>query len=120
MNSVGLATLRYGNGGETGLPGTSPSVASDRVLDATSLVPADALDAPTNVDMLVPWKFSIQRTAKRNWRSFINNTSWESLPRGRFSLDDAQSHSKLQDGSHVLDGCVGSPPVFVPALISCV
>jgi hypothetical protein len=48
-------------------------------LDATTLVPADAINAPSSVAYQVPWTFSIQRTNEQNWRAFINSTSWTPL-----------------------------------------
>ncbi|CAK5276517.1 unnamed protein product [Mycena citricolor] len=50
--------------------------------DEWTLRPGAGMQAlPTSRDTLtVPFKFSIQRTSARNWRSFMNNTSWEIPP----------------------------------------
>jgi len=104
MNPVGLGVLQYDIGVDVPLLPNSSSVSTTGSLDSKSLTPADILDAPIKADMLIPWKFSIQRTRARSWRSFINNTSWEPLPLGTFSAQNALSHSNLSDGNHLLAG----------------
>ncbi|KAJ7020710.1 multi-copper oxidase [Mycena alexandri] len=39
-----------------------------------------------DADLTIPFTFSIQRTHDQNWRSFINETSWEIPPPGEASL----------------------------------
>ncbi|TRM67458.1 multicopper oxidase-domain-containing protein [Schizophyllum amplum] len=55
-------------------------------LDPSTLVPADALDAPVTADALVHTKFSIQRIYTHEWRSFFDYMSWEALPEGQASM----------------------------------
>ncbi|KAJ7438384.1 multi-copper oxidase [Mycena galericulata] len=45
--------------------------------------PTSDFDTPT---LSLPFKFSIQRTHQQNWRSFVNDTSWEVPPEGEAAL----------------------------------
>ncbi|KIY65388.1 multicopper oxidase [Cylindrobasidium torrendii FP15055 ss-10] len=87
-----LGVLRYSSVSADNLPAhqsrssLSRSNIEARILDVEDLVPADAIDAPATADLTIPWIFSIQRTFVPNWRSFINHTAYEALPRGENSL----------------------------------
>lgn len=82
-------------------PGTGTSVTSD--LDTSSLIPADAIDAPASASITISWTFSIQRTWDQNWRTFINSTSWEPLGSGQATLESATAANALT-GSQSFDG----------------
>ncbi|KAF8911280.1 multi-copper oxidase [Mucidula mucida] len=66
-------------------PGTERGTAAQD-LNVHELVPADAVDAPSDISLAIPFTFSIQRTYLQNWRSFVNGTSWEILPHGQSTL----------------------------------
>ncbi|KAJ7627116.1 multi-copper oxidase [Roridomyces roridus] len=91
MQPEARAVLRYDSSvSNTSLPlpttrgGPPPSINSSTWWDALphfeewDLRPAASVSPPPNNDIVVlPFKFSIQRTHDQNWRSFINGTAWE-------------------------------------------
>lgn len=113
MNPTGLGILQYDVGLDVPVLPDSLHDSAGGELDSKSLIPAEALDAPSVADLLVPWTFSIQRTRARNWRSFVNNTSWEPLPSGHYSAQKWLNHSNLPDGSHLLAGYALITSLFV-------
>ncbi|KAJ7173241.1 multi-copper oxidase [Mycena filopes] len=77
------AILRYGN--SSALPTTQPDAPQQLpAFDEWALRPAAALTHPppaTNSTTLLPFAFSVRQNPY--WRSYINDTSWDSLPRSR-------------------------------------
>lgn len=93
MHSETLGVVRYSSDDDT-MPGTNshPGVSgevSSTDLDETKLTPADVIAAPSDVALVLPFTFSIQRTYQQNWRSFINGTSWELPSHGQATLVSA-------------------------------
>ncbi|KIY46889.1 hypothetical protein FISHEDRAFT_46424 [Fistulina hepatica ATCC 64428] len=107
LHDVALGVIRYA-GVEAGLMPADTAAARASTLGLpplsdSMLEPATVVPAP-DASIRIPWKFSIQRTLFHNWRSFINNTSWEPLPRGHATLVDSLASGLGADGSHVLSG----------------
>ncbi|KAJ6504465.1 multi-copper oxidase [Mycena vulgaris] len=81
MRSETLGVISYASSSDT-----SPASSRDAdltELDEGDLIPADRMPPPSDVSLVIPFTFSIQRTHFQNWRSFINGTSWEMLGQGQ-------------------------------------
>ncbi|KAJ7192446.1 multi-copper oxidase [Mycena pura] len=67
---------------------TFPSASGDRIADdnANLLKRDTVLRQDPTAAVTIPFKFSIQRTHQRNWRTFVNGTAWELMPLSEAAL----------------------------------